>query len=117
MITLKSKLIIGAIVLTITTGVLTVNKLRTDAFNAGVEACQADAQKALQKAQEANDAQSAGLRATITDYAAKIEKLSNQRQQREQIVVTKIEEVLIDHQPNCEITPELIALRNSIRAQ
>lgn len=117
-LTLKAKLIVGAIVLTIitTTGVLTVNRIKADAFKAGQTSERQLHEKALQKAQEANDAQTAGLRATIIDYAARIDVLSHQRRDREQVVVTKIEERLVD-QPNCDITPEIIALRNEIRNQ
>ena len=118
LLTLKSKLIVGAIVLTIvaTTGVLTVNRIKADAFKAGQVSERQLHAEALQKAQEANDAQTAGLRTTITDYAARIDVLSHQRRDREQVIVTKIEERLVD-QPNCQITPDLLALRNQIRTQ
>lgn len=111
---------IGALALiAVATFLLVTNHLRhvrAEGYQAGVEACQADGQKALTKANEANAKASTDLQATIDDQARRIAQLSVQRQAREQVIVTRIEEAL-PAQPNCQITPELLTLRNQIRSQ
>ena len=117
LLTLKAKLIIGAIVLTIitTTAVMTVNRIKADAFKQGQASERQLHAKALAKAEEINRTKTLTLERQIDDYARQVERLSNQRREREQVVVTKIKERLVE-QPNCQIDPQIIALRNQVRA-
>lgn len=118
LLTLKAKLIIGAVVFTLltTTAVVTVNRIKSDAFKAGVAACEQSHTDALNEANAANRKREAELQSTIDDYARRIAAQSNQRRQREQIVVTKIEERLVET-PNCQIDPAIIEMRNQLRQQ
>lgn len=117
-LTLKGQIIVGVIAATIliTGAGFGVHKLRSDAFKAGVASEQAASRKALDKANEANAKVTSGLRETMAAQAARIALLNDQRKGREQVIVTRVEEAL-PAQPNCEITPEIVALRNQIRNQ
>lgn len=117
-LTLQGKVIAAVIAVAIigTTITLTVNKIKHDAYQNGVEACQAKAQEALDKANEANAKATSELQSDLDDYAKRYETLANQRRDREQVIVERIEEKLLTEE-NCQITPELLILRNRIRAQ
>lgn len=117
-LTLKGQIIVGVIAATIliTGAGFGVHKLRSDAFKAGVASEQAASRKALDKANEANAKKTVELQASIDDWSERYAKLSARRQEREAVIVTQIEEKLVTEQ-NCQITPELLAIRNRLRTQ
>ncbi|GAA0767025.1 hypothetical protein [Brevundimonas olei] len=88
-------------------------------YNAGFEAGVATEgqkhEKALSDAQKANEKASAELRAALVTYAENYERLRIQRVAGETKVIERLSERLVEH-PNCQIDPDVIALRNEVRA-
>ena len=111
---------IGAIALVLTVvAILANNKLneiKREAYDQGVTACQAQAQEALRKVNAANANTTQKLEADLADAGRRYDDLAARRRDREQVIVREVEQAL-PAQPNCEITPEILALRNRIRNQ
>lgn len=117
-LTLQGKLLVAAIlaIVLISAGVLTINKIKSDAYTKGRADCQAEAADALAKANEANAKTTQKLEADLADAGRRYDDLAARRRDREQVIVREVEQALTA-QPNCQITPEILALRNRIRNQ
>lgn len=117
-LTLQGKLLVAAIlvIILITGGALTINKIKSDAYAKGRADCQAQAVEALAKANEANAKTTQKLEADLADAGRRYDDLAARRRDREQVIVREVEQALVGA-PNCEITPEVLALRNAIRNQ
>ncbi|MFZ4165280.1 hypothetical protein [Brevundimonas sp. NPDC058933] len=116
--TLQGKLLVAAIlaIILIATGVLTINKIRSDAYQAGQQSERQVHADALAKVNEANAKTTQKLEADLADAGRRYDDLAARRRDREQVIVREVEQAL-PAQPNCEITPEILALRNRIRNQ
>jgi hypothetical protein len=114
---LTIKLIVGGIIGAILIGTVafTIHDIKTKAFNAGVASSEQLHQKALDAANAANRQKETELQADINDYAKQFESLSAVRHQSEAKVATQIE-AKIAATPNCDVDPEIISLRNAVRA-
>ena len=117
-LTLQGKLLVAAIlaIALITGGFLTINKIKADAYTKGRADCQAQAAEVLRTVNEANAKTTQKLEADLADAGRRYDDLAARRRDREQVIVREVEQAL-PAQPNCEITPEILALRNRIRNQ
>lgn len=114
---LHTRLIIGAIIVMAVLGLVTmkVNQMKATAYQAGVAACQETARQAVDKANAENLEATKALDDEINQYAIRLDAALADRRDRQTVVVNRVEERLAS-QPNCEVDPSIIALRNEARA-
>lgn len=94
---------------------LAIHDMKTRAYRAGVVATELTYERALSEANAANRQREDELRQDITLYADRVAELSAARRSREAPIVSEIEGRL-DAQADCPIDPEIIRLRNELRA-
>lgn len=117
-LTLQGKLLAAAILVILVVGgsALIGRSIFDNGFKDGVASSEATHQAALAKVNEANAKTTQKLEADLADAGRRYDDLAARRRDREQVIVREVEQALVDA-PNCQITPEVLALRNAIRNQ
>lgn len=117
-LTLQGKLLVAAILVIFIVGgsALIGRSIFDNGYKAGVASSEATHQAALRKVNEANTKTTQKLEADLADAGRRYDDLAARRRDREQVIVREVEQKLVTEE-NCQITPDLLTLRNKIRQQ
>lgn len=93
-----------------------VTRYGNERFQAGVDATLSTAKETIATINKQNRDKEASLQAQIDAYGTKYGKDDAKRQKQEEKHTAKLNELLATAPKGCEISPEILAERNKIRA-